>query len=95
MLSVVSQTQLFLCCWATELVWSEPDSVDYTESLSYIVDHCAVYILWKGGSVPVLSPGRLVDPADSSGSPGRVPEHHRGRESWIVARARYSPALSK
>ena len=70
MLSVVSQAQLFPCCWATELVWSEQDSVDYTESLSYIVDHCAVYILWRSGSVPVLSPGRLVDPADSSGSPG-------------------------
>ena len=29
-----------------------------------------MFILWRSGSVPVLSPGRLVDPADSSGSPG-------------------------
>ena len=101
MLSVVSQTQLFLCCWATELVWSEPDSVDYTESPSYIVDQRAVYILWRSGSVPVPSLGRLVDPADSSESPGEsrpegeVPEHHWGREGRIVTRARYSPVLSK
>ena len=69
MLSVVSPTQLFPCCWATELVWSEPDLVAYTESPSYIVDHCAVYILWRSDSVPGLSLRGLVDPADSSGSP--------------------------
>ena len=68
----VSQTHLFPCCWAAELVWSEPDSVAYTESLSYVVDHCAVYILWRSGSVPVLSLGRFVDPADSSRSPGEA-----------------------
>ena len=56
------------------------------KSNSYIVDHCVVYILWRSGSVPVLSLGRFVDPADSSGSPGesgpvgRVPEYHQGRE---------------
>ena len=94
MLSEVSQTQQFLCCWASELVWSEPDIVDYTESPSYIVDQGAVYILWRSGSVPVPSLGGFVDPADSSESPGEsrpegeVPAHHRGREGRIVTRAR-------
>ena len=34
-------------------MWSELDSVAYTESLSYIVDYCAVYILWRSGPAPV------------------------------------------
>ena len=40
-------------------VWSELDSVVYTEPLSYLVDHCVVYILWRRGSAGVLSLGRV------------------------------------
>ena len=60
-----------------------------------------MYILWRRGSVPVLSLRRLVDLADLSGSPGEsgpVGEEFKdiiGGESRILARARHSPELSK
>ena len=72
MLSGVSQAQLFLCRWVTALVWSELDSVAYTESRSYLVDHCAlcsVHIVGERLSASAES-RETVDPADSSGSPG-------------------------
>ena len=50
------------------------------------VDHRVVYILWRSGSVPVLSLGRLWTQLTQAGVlesrdlGGRVPEHRRGIE---------------
>ena len=85
---------------ASALVWSEPDSVAYTESLGYIVDCRAVYILGKSSSAPVLSLGRLWIQLTKREfrrvrtCEGEFQSISRG-ESWMLARSRYSPALSK
>ena len=82
-------------------MWSEPDSVAYTEPLGCIVVHSAVYILWRGDSVPVLSLGRLVGPADlrgSLGEPGPGEEESRAHQGVLVDIKKiqnYSPALNK
>ena len=52
-------------------MWSEPDSVVYTESFSYLVDHRVVYVHIVEERLSVIARARaIVDSADSSGSPG-------------------------
>ena len=82
-------------------MWSESDWVVYTEPRGHPVDHCAVYIYIVEEQLCVSAKSRVtVDSADSSGSPREVgPVRRSSRsssgESWILARSRRSPALSK
>ena len=71
--------------------------------LSHVVpvDHCAVYIYIVEEQLCVSAESRAtVDSADLSGSPGEAgPVRRSSRsspgESWILARSRGSPVLSK
>ena len=56
-------------------MWSELDSVVWTEPRGHLVDHCAVYnvhILWRRGFGVSAESRAMVDSADSSGNPGEA-----------------------
>ena len=72
-------------------MWSEPDSVVYTESLSYLVDHRVVYNVHiveerLSGSAESRA---SVDSADASGSPGESGPVRRSSRASSGERARH------
>ena len=68
-------------------MWSEPGSVAQSEPSGCIVLGCAVYILRRSDSVPVLSQGRdlrsLLSQEEESGGPGPVVGEFRECLQWV------------